>query len=110
MEFLEAKKKHEDLVRLIEKYSHEYYVLDNPTVSDFEYDQKMEELQRLEEEFPELISKTSPTQRIIGQVLDGFEEIHHEKQMLSLGDVFNDDELLDWVKKTEESEIGRAHV
>ena len=103
MEFLEAKKKHEDLVRLIEKYSHEYYVLDNPTVSDFEYDQKMEELQRLEEEFPELISKTSPTQRIIGQVLDGFEEIHHEKQMLSLGDVFNDDELLDWVKKTEES-------
>lgn len=103
MEFLEAKKKHEDLVRLIEKYSHEYYVLDNPTVSDFEYDQKMEELQRLEEEFPELITKTSPTQRIIGQVLDGFEEIHHEKQMLSLGDVFNDDELLDWVKKTEES-------
>ena len=82
MEFLEAKKKHEDLVRLIEKYSHEYYVLDNPTVSDFEYDQKMEELQRLEEEFPELITKTSPTQRIIGQVLDGFEEIHHEKQML----------------------------
>ena len=63
----------------------------------------MEELQRLEEEFPELISKTSPTQRIIGQVLDGFEEIHHEKQMLSLSDVFNDDELLDWVKKTEES-------
>ena len=103
MEFLEAKKKHEDLVRLIEKYSHEYYVLDNPTVSDFEYDQKMEELQRLEEEFPELITKTSPTQRIIGQVLDGFEEIHHEKQMLSLGDVFNDEELLDWVKKTEES-------
>ena len=103
MEFLEAKKKHEDLVRLIEKYSHEYYVLDNPTVSDFEYDQKMEELQRLEEEFPELITKTSPTQRIIGQVLDGFEEIHHEKQMLSLSDVFNDEELLDWVKKTEES-------
>lgn len=101
MEFLEAQKKHEELVRLIEKYAHQYYVLDNPSVSDFEYDQKMEELEKLEKEFPDLITPTSPTQRIIGTVLEGFEKVTHRQQMLSLADVFNEDELIEWVNKAE---------
>lgn len=95
----EAKIKHEELINLIEKYAHEYYVLDNPSVSDFVYDQKMEELEKLEKEFPSLVTPTSPTQRIIGQVLKGFTEITHKEQMLSLSDVFNEDELVDWVNK-----------
>ncbi|MBP5694721.1 MAG: NAD-dependent DNA ligase LigA [Bacilli bacterium] len=103
MNFYEAKQKREELVKLIEKYAHEYYVLDNPTVSDAVYDQKMEELQKLEEEFPELITPTSPTQRIIGRVLDGFSKVQHARQMLSLADVFNEEELLDWVSKVDEN-------
>lgn len=99
MTFEEAKIKHEELISLIEKYAHEYYVLDNPSVSDFVYDQKMEELEKLEKDFPLLITPTSPTQRIIGQVLKGFNEINHKEQMLSLSDVFNEDELVEWVNK-----------
>ena len=100
MDFLVAKTKHDELVKLIEKYAREYYIDDNPSVSDQVYDQKMEELEALEKEWPELITRNSPTQRIIGTVLKGFNKITHQVQMLSLADVFNEDELTDWVKKT----------
>ena len=99
MDFLEAKKRHQELVEILEKYSYEYYVLDNPSVSDAEYDDKLSELENLEKLFPELITRNSPTQRIIGQVLTGFNKIHHKFQMLSLGDVFNLEELRIWDRK-----------
>lgn len=99
MDFLEAKKRHQELVEILEKYSYEYYVLDNPSVSDAEYDDKLSELERIEKLFPELITRNSPTQRIIGQVLTGFNKIHHKYQMLSLGDVFNLEELKVWDRK-----------
>lgn len=99
MDLIEAKYKHEQLVKLIEKYSKEYYVDDNPTVTDQEYDSKYEELVELERDFPELISRNSPTQRIGGTILKGFKKITHNKQMMSLSDVFNENELLDWNKK-----------
>jgi len=99
MDINEAKIKHEELVKIIEKYSYEYYVLDNPSVSDFEYDQKMMELEELEKEFPSLISITSPTQRIGNTVLKGFKKITHQIPMMSLADVFNEDELLDFDNK-----------
>ena len=99
MDFLEAKKRHQELVEILEKYSYEYYVLDNPSVSDAEYDDKLSELENLEKLFPELITRNSPTQRIIGQVLTGFNKIHHKYQMLSLGDVFNLEELKIWDRK-----------
>lgn len=97
----EAKIKHEELVRLLEKYAKEYYVDDNPSVSDAEYDQKMEQLQALEKEFPSLITITSPTQRIGGTVLKGFKKVTHTIPMMSLADVFNEDELVEWVSKVE---------
>ena len=99
MDFLEAKKRHQELVEILEKYSYEYYVLDNPSVSDAEYDDKLSELEHIEKLFPELITRNSPTQRIIGQVLTGFNKIHHKYQMLSLGDVFNLEELRIWDRK-----------
>ena len=99
MDFLEAKKRHQELVEILEKYSYEYYVLDNPSVSDAEYEDKLSELENLEKLFPELITRNSPTQRIIGQVLTGFNKIHHKYQMLSLGDVFNLEELRIWDRK-----------
>ena len=106
MDFLTAKKKHDELVKLIERYAREYYVLDNPSVDDAVYDQKMEELESLEKEWPELITRNSPTQRIIGTVLKGFNKINHQVQMLSLSDVFNEEELVDWVNKVN-NEIGK---
>ncbi len=100
MDIIEARFKHKELVKLLEKYSHEYYVLDNPSVTDEEYDSKYQELEAIEKEYPELITRNSPTQRIGGTVLKGFKKITHERQMMSLADVFNEDELLDWNRKT----------
>jgi len=99
MDIFEARARHDELVEIIEKYSHAYYVEDKPLVTDQEYDSKYEELVELERLFPSLITRNSPTQRIGGTILDGFKKIVHKKQMMSLGDVFNEDELLDWNKK-----------
>ena len=81
------------LRRELEKYYIEYYVYDNPTVSDQEYDRLMQELMALEEKHPEMYDANSPSQRIIGQVLEGFEKVRHDSQMLSLGNVFNYEEI-----------------
>ncbi|MFA6755321.1 MAG: NAD-dependent DNA ligase LigA [Bacilli bacterium] len=95
----EAKLKHKELVKIIEKYSYEYYVLDNPSVTDEEYDSKYQALEALEKEYPILITRNSPTQRIGGVVLKGFKKITHTIPMMSLQDVFNEDELIEWNKK-----------
>lgn len=84
----------------LERYNYEYYVKDNPTVSDFVYDEKMNELLALEAEFPELVTPDSPTQRVGGQVLEGFSEVEHVVQMQSLSDVFSKEELLDFDART----------
>lgn len=81
------------LKQLLNRYNYEYYVLDQPTVTDQEYDSLMDELIRLEAAHPEWQTPDSPTQRIGGQVLDGFVKVNHQRMMMSLGDVFNEDEL-----------------
>lgn len=83
----------------LEKYSIEYYVYDNPSVSDQEYDRLMQELMALEEKHPEMYDANSPSQRIIGQVLEGFEKVRHDSQMLSLGNVFNYEEIEEFVNR-----------
>ncbi len=82
-----------ELRKQLEQYSIEYYVNDNPSVSDQEYDRLMQELMALEDKYPEMYDVNSPSQRIIGQVLDGFEKVVHPSQMLSLGNVFNYEEI-----------------
>lgn len=77
-------------------YAYQYYVLDDPIISDAEYDELYQQLLSLEQQFPELISNDSPTQRVGDQPLDGFSQVQHEKPMLSLGNVFTDDELKDF--------------
>lgn len=86
----------------LEQYSHEYYVLDQPSVSDFVYDNLLEQLQWLESQNPELYDPNSPTQRIIGRVLEGFEKVVHQRPMLSLGNVFNEEELKDFITRIQE--------
>lgn len=87
----------------LEKYSIEYYVYDNPSVSDQEYDRLMQELMALEEKYPEMYDANSPSQRIIGQVLEGFEKVRHDSQMLSLGNVFNYEEIEEFVTRIQGS-------
>lgn len=91
------------LRRELEKYSIEYYVYDNPSVSDQEYDRLMQELMALEEKHPEMYDANSPSQRIIGQVLEGFEKVRHDSQMLSLGNIFNYEEIEEFVNRIQGS-------
>lgn len=90
---MDEKKRIEELRNLLEKYAVAYYVNDDPIVSDHEYDVLIQELQALENKHPELFDPNSPTQRIIGSVLPGFEKVVHRQQMLSLSNVFNKEEI-----------------
>ena len=99
MTLKEAKLRAEEITKTIERWSYEYYVLDNPSVPDSEYDKLMNELIAIEKQFPELVTPLSPTQRVGGTVLDEFQKIRHKRMMLSLGNAFNDDDLRDFDKK-----------
>ena len=100
---MNEKQRIEYLRKLLEKYSIEYYVNDQPSVSDQEYDRLMQELMALEEKHPEWYDANSPSQRIIGQVLEGFEKVTHTSQMLSLGNVFNFEEIEDFCTRIQNS-------
>lgn len=93
----------EELRELINYHSNLYYTLDKTEISDFEYDKLMSELKRREEENPQLITPDSPTQRIGGKILDGFETVIHEVQMQSLNDVFDRESVIDFGNKTKTS-------
>lgn len=82
-----------DLRQKLNQWGREYYVLDQPSVEDAVYDQTYRQLQELEKKYPAVISADSPTQRVGGQILAGFEKVAHETPMLSLGDVFSKEEL-----------------
>lgn len=92
-----------ELRKLIDKYNYEYYVNDNPSVSDQEYDSLLHELIALEEKHPEIDSTNSPTQRVGGKVLDQFNKITHKRQMLSLANAFNYQELLDFDRRVKDA-------
>ena len=81
------------LVSLLNKYSYDYYVEDNPQISDTEYDTLYKQLEKLEEKYPEFILENSPTQRVGDKVLDEFEKITHKVPMLSLSNTFSTEEL-----------------
>lgn len=92
--FDQAKIRVDELVSKLDQYSHEYYVLDQPTIPDEEYDKLYRELVELEEAYPELIQNNSPTQRVGGTLLEGFEKVAHDTPMLSLDNAFSKDELM----------------
>ncbi|WP_066319441.1 NAD-dependent DNA ligase LigA [Bacillus sp. FJAT-29814] len=99
MDLQSAQQKINELRSLLNQYGHEYYVLDQPTVPDAEYDRLMQELIGLEETFPALKSPDSPTVRIGGTVLDMFEKVEHRTPMLSLGNAFNEQDLKDFDRR-----------
>ncbi|WP_341284766.1 NAD-dependent DNA ligase LigA [Priestia megaterium] len=103
MEFETAKSRVQELRDLLNQYGYEYYVLDQPSVPDAEYDKLMNELIEIEESFPELKTADSPTQRIGGQVLDAFEKLQHQTSMLSLGNAFNEEDLRDFDRRVRQA-------
>ncbi len=92
----EVEKKIEELRDEIREHEYKYFVLDEPKISDAEFDELMRELLDLEEQFPELITEDSPTQRVGGEVLDEFEKVEHSTDLLSLDNTFNNNELRDF--------------
>ena len=90
---MDYKTRIEKLTKLLNQYAYEYYVLDNPSISDYEYDQLYKELVELEQAYPEFALIDSPTKRVGDKVLDKFEKITHKFKMMSINDVFDIDEL-----------------
>ncbi|WP_165006243.1 MULTISPECIES: NAD-dependent DNA ligase LigA [unclassified Enterococcus] len=90
----EAAKKAEELRTQLNRWSREYYVEDKPTVEDYVYDKAYAQLVAIEEQYPDLITSDSPTQRVGGKVLAGFEKVTHDIPLYSLNDVFSKEELM----------------
>ncbi len=88
-----------ELVKIINEANHNYHVLDNPTITDQEYDKYLRELINLEIEYPELADPNSPTQKVGGEVIDAFKKIKHKIPMFSLSNVFNEEEIRDFADK-----------
>lgn len=89
----EAKNRLYELYDIVEGHNYRYYVLDDPTIDDFEYDSLMREIKSLEAEYPDFVTPLSPTRRVGGYALTTFEKVTHTVQMGSLQDVFSEDEL-----------------
>jgi DNA ligase (NAD+) len=90
------KHKIEALSNKIEEHNYNYYVLSDPTISDFEFDKLLEELSDIEKQYPEYLSPDSPSQRVGGQITKEFKTVKHKYQMLSLGNTYNEDDLRDF--------------
>ena len=91
-----------DLKAALERHNHAYYVLDTPSIPDAEYDKLFQELQALEQQHPELVTPDSPTQRVGGAPLPQFEQVQHSIPMLSLGNGFEDDDILAFDKRVKD--------
>ena len=99
----DIEQKMEELINIINKASNEYYVDDNPSITDQEYDDYYRQLLTLEEKYPKLKKEASPTLRVGGKVLEKFEKVKHETPMLSFDDIFNEDEIVSFderIRKT----------
>ncbi|RDI05484.1 NAD-dependent DNA ligase LigA [Flavobacterium sp. AG291] len=85
----------------LNQHNHNYYVLDNPTISDLEFDMKLKELQTLEDKYPEYFDENSPTQRVGGAITKNFNTIVHERRMYSLDNGYSKEELQEWEKRVQ---------
>jgi len=109
MSINEPTKRIDDLITLLVQYAYEYYVLDDPSVSDAVYDGLIQELKKLESDNPELIRDDSPTQRVFSEPLDTFTKMPHSIPMISLNDVFSKEDVQAWVTRMEKLLPGSTH-
>ena len=100
---MDVQKRIEQLRNELNEHNYQYYVLDTPTISDFEYDRMLRELEDLEADHPELITADSPTQRVGGKALEKFQQVTHRVPLQSLQDVFSGEELMDFDRRVRES-------
>ncbi|MEJ5185565.1 MAG: NAD-dependent DNA ligase LigA [Candidatus Geothermincolales bacterium] len=107
VEFEEAKRRAEELREQINYHNYRYYVLDDPVITDEEYDALMRELQEIEREFPELVTPDSPTQRVGAPPAEAFAPVQHRARMMSLDNVFNEEELRAFIRRVE-SAVGKT--
>ncbi len=92
----------------LNSHNYNYYVLDNPVISDFEFDKKLKQLQELEEQHPEFADENSPTKRVGGQVTKNFETVVHEHRMYSLDNSYSKEDLLDWETRIKKQIDGKV--
>lgn len=102
----EAQIKINELVDKLNEHNYKYYVLDAPEITDYEYDMMMKELIALEKQFPELVQQDSPTQRVGGQALSGFQQVQHGVPLLSLDNSYNQGDLIDFDRRIRKSVRG----
>ena len=107
---MSAKEQIDILRRELEQHNYNYYVLDQPTISDFEYDRMLRSLEELEQANPDLITPDSPTQRVGGKALDSFEKVTHRVSLESLQDVFDFDELSDFDRRVRDSVANATYI
>lgn len=93
---MDIQKTIQDLREELNQHNHNYYVLDNPTISDFEFDQKLKQLQDLENQHPEFFDENSPTQRVGGMITKNFQTVVHDYRMYSLDNSYSKEDLIDW--------------
>lgn len=103
----EARQRVAELREKLEEYGYQYYVLDNPTISDAEYDQLMRQLIQLEEQYPELVTPDSPSQKVGGEPLPYFTKVEHLSPMLSLGNAFNEEDLRQFAERVQKAAEGQ---
>jgi len=102
MDKISAEKRIKKLSHDLETHNHSYYILDQPTVSDFEFDKLLEELIALEKEFPEFLSLNSPSQRVGGTITKTFASVKHTYSMLSLSNSYSEEDIIDFDRKVQE--------
>ena len=98
------------LIKVLEEAAYDYYVLDDPKITDQEYDAYYRELETIEKLHPEWVSDTSPTKKVGGEVIDEFKKVEHTIPMLSLGDVFNEEEIIEFLQRIENSGVKSPYV
>lgn len=104
------KQRIDELIKIINKASEEYYTNDNPTITDQEYDDYYHELEKLEQQYPELIREDSPTKRVGGKIIDEFKKVSHEIPMMSLGDIFSEDEIFEFDQRIKKTILNPTYV
>lgn len=107
---MDNKRRIDELVDVINEANYNYHVLDKPTISDQEYDKYLRELYDLEEKYPEYVRDDSPTKKIGGEVIAGFEKVTHDIPMLSLSNVFNEEEIRLFDEKIRNNKINPSYV
>ncbi|MCB0479079.1 MAG: NAD-dependent DNA ligase LigA [Crocinitomicaceae bacterium] len=95
----EIQKKIAALSEELEQHNYNYYVLSNPTISDFEFDQKLKELEALEKQYPQFADPNSPTKRVGGDITKNFQTIKHKTPMLSLSNTYSKEEIIEWEER-----------